>query len=785
MAARQLQLRILAGKQHFLAVPDCVPLRKHHSWSAPSSPSLLLDGCLSRVKSLSGQLDRVSYQVRQSRERSLSVTDLPGLTSSTDLVCSLLEDLLSEIVKKEFSMAGNARQCHHCHRLLSHPEHTGVVPGVKQCTLSHYELCPGGRMAGPDWTGCPAIVSDESDTEGPEQTGATADVQNLERKSELMTDKFTSDPYGEAKRLMEGMNKVDNIVKLDDDDDDSSDDEEDKVLQSEIAQLRIQVQSDEAKLKAEKKEKKRLNRLRLEQEKAELLNMCKAQKKANLLKQNTASDHLHRKSAELAARQQQEAADRRAAQQAQQDKLTISSIRSLPGASAEVENLLTKLQALVPSLAKTPTAASSGPAFQPPGVLSSHAGEGDDIDKDYVFHPGRGKFVPVIHSPVRGAAGGHHQTAGAECVRSVGHYSDDETSADEDCPVEPPTGYRFVWKRDVNGEKYFVQKRAKKSITPEYVQTYVCDDSTGRWYKRSILKADLEKTQTEKLAPKKTHSHQHSSAPTYKDHRVTGSTPVPLVQRGCRTPVVSAPPVLGDRVAGIVPLDSEKQGRDNKMPDRIQWARNCPVNWTNKITSANINVVLWAWSYVSELLATRTGMAPNLDPGELEARLQHFCHVLEITLQTSGQTDFGGESWEVGRLYDKKVQQKVDTQQFSWVQLAAMNHGASMPHELIAATQELTRKPKISQQAGGVEAARGSGDGRTGKGAKKDKQDKATWKCPTWNKSETRGKCQWELDNPGEKCQGLHECNWCKSKSRTPVDHQRVFCRKRLAEEER
>ena len=242
-----------------------------------------------------------------------------------------------------------------------------------------------------------------------------------------------------------------------------------------------------------------------------------------------------------------------------------------------------------------------------------------------------------------------------------------------------------------------------------------------------------------------------------------------------RSPTTATSLSTGERLPGIVPLESEKQGRiEAKLPDRVQWAKNCPVDWTNKVTSSNINVVLWAWSFVAELLATRTGMAPNLENEELEGRLQHFCHVLEITLQTSVQSDFGGDSWNVARLYDGKVQQKVDTRMFTWVQLASMNHGASMPHELIAATQELAKKPK--REDGKV------GDGKGGKGT--GRKEKSTLRCPSWNTSETRGKFKWELDNAPDKCNRVHECCWCKSKSLTSLNHQRYFCKKRLEAEE-
>ena len=97
-----------------------------------------------------------------------------------------------------------------------------------------------------------------------------------------------------------------------------------------------------------------------------------------------------------------------------------------------------------------------------------------------------------------------------------------------------------------------------------------------------------------------------------------------------------------------------------------------------------------------------------------------------------------------------------------------MNHGASHPHELMAAHQELARKPKIP---------------RSGTGVNKD-ESKQKKRCPTWNKSEVRGKCTYEVENAPEKCKFSHEFSYCKSRSLKPVDHQRFFCRKRLEEEE-
>ena len=86
------------------------------------------------------------------------------------------------------------------------------------------------------------------------------------------------------------------------------------------------------------------------------------------------------------------------------------------------------------------------------------------------------------------------------------------------------------------------------------------------------------------------------------------------------------------------------------MPELVHYARDCPVSWTTKVTTDKLNPILWSCAYVSQLLASRTGQAPVLAEGELEARLQHFLSVLEITLQTTSQADSPSDAWNVARL---------------------------------------------------------------------------------------------------------------------------------------
>ena len=153
-----------------------------------------------------------------------------------------------------------------------------------------------------------------------------------------------------------------------------------------------------------------------------------------------------------------------------------------------------------------------------------------------------------------------------------------------------------------------------------------------------------------------------------------------------------------------------------------------------------MNVVLWSWAYIAQLLATRVGQEPALKDGELEARLQHCLSVLEVTLQTTVQTDFASDAWKVARLYHSKVQQKIDSGNMDWCQMYEQWGASTLPHELMAAKAEvgLTKrhtKPRAEES--------GSGSG-------KKFEEKPKRLCGSWNKSETRGKCQYEIDFEGE-----------------------------------
>ena len=385
-----------------------------------------------------------------------------------------------------------------------------------------------------------------------------------------------------------------------------------------------------------------------------------------------------------------------------------------------------------------------------------HNDTNEDVDPGFVFVAKLGRLVKIVPDlPAQ---------QNSEVIdSSVEANLDSDASEDEDCPLIPESGYKYIWKRDANGRKYFLSVPDNK-VSASQPPTYIYDKKTGRTYREEVpLKqkvAALPQTKT-----RKTVENLSGQRSVFVDHRQAAGV------IGSRSQ-----PARDERLPTFVATEPEKQGRDTKIPELVQVARECPVAWTDKVTSDKLNVVLYTWSYVSSLLAARIGKVPDLEVGELEARLQHLLHVLEVTLQTSGPAEYTGDSWNIAKLYHQKVQQKVDSKQFSWVQLSTMHHSATLPHELMAATQELAIKPKLK--------VGGRGDGtKLGdlSGLRKDKNQI----CASWNRSEARGKCTYETENPRQKCKFVHECSWCTAKGLTPATHQRSFClRKKDSEEE-
>ena len=735
--------------------------------------------------------DRVSRSIVLARsQRESGLREPPLLIRHQSL-----SDLKPNFSKTMTEPAKTVRLCHHCHAPQSNPAHAGIPTGSGNCTLQHWDECQLQKEEGYDkrekwWTGCPGLSELER------TKGEIDPDYDPDDSTEVIDDEIQlKQQVPPNDTIKEGMNLSTNSKLSVDDSGEDTEDEEDRLAAEELDQLQQRIEEREKQVKADEllalkvaqKEKKRSDRLyqrgELERKRAELLKREKlvTEKRASMSiglsksaprstvaapKSSLDAQNLKYKAAAHAARQQKAAADQANLQSA--NSMTIAGIREMPGMTQMVDGRMTRFQSTIPALATDPTATPhSTMQFQPPGVLNT--GTSLTVAPGYVYVAELGQLVPTVSSfgsSTRAAVSGLTQAGVRSDVDQDANVSpeqsDSEVSADEDCPVSPSPGNRLVWKIDSQGRKY-CKERLIRDKSPEVVTTWV-KRADGRIYKELTTRSKLtcsekpystigQSASSKVKAPFTTP--RRASSPIYRDHRQSSTS--------CRT---NTRPVSREERQPTFISTEERSGKESNVSSLIKRSRACPVSWTVKITSEQLNPIIWSWGYIAELLASRTGQAEDLPAGELEARLQHYLNVLEVTLQTSNKTDYMGDSWKVGRLYHTKVQAKVDQGTTTWCKMMDRWESATLPHELMAAQQELAPKPtktkQIQQEIKGKE-----GDGRP-------------VRCGTWNTWETKGTCKYEVDNPNYKCNRLHECTYCKTKKFKPVNHQRLFCQKRI-----
>ena len=665
-----------------------------------------------------------------------------------------------ETAMEEMQVLKKIRTCHQCHAPLSESLHAGVASGVGVCPLEHWEGCPGGIEDGVDghgkpWAGC--IRADDLDkSSGSEQV-------------EHDTDDDISDADTEEEDVQEEMHlKKEEIQKL------QEAVQQKNFTDTEIAkkERRARRQEQLAHERADLDRQEEILRAQVRGYSCELQAPHVLSSSAQPAKPTgTRTKDLNKKVAEHEARQQRRAAEKLAKRQQMQQQsagLSMSNIRSLPLVRQEVDSYIGRLKEIAPTLASDQNAGSLFTrTVHRPDVQqrqSESALSALPAKSKFVYVEEIGEVIPVIEKL---------SDIPADCTKTRQLVeSDSECSSDEDCCFDAPTGHRLAWRKSSEGDKYFVVvKMAARS--PVLMKSYVLNESTGRYECQLVPGDHSSRVKVTSSKAGKSKSKQivfNKSVDTtqslYRDHRAKPGR------------VVSCVPAMKDeRLPSYVHSDSEKQGKES-VPELVRYARECPVHWTSKITTPNMNVVLWSWAYIAQILATRIGQAPALQDGELEARLQHFMSVLEVTLQTTVQTDFASDAWKVARLYHTKVQQKLDNGHTDWIQMYEQWGGSTMPHELMAANAEVgpSKRNKKPRADDGGNLGKRNDDRRN--------DDRSKRLCGSWNKCETRGKCQYEIDNEGEKCKYAHHCSYCKYKKINPVNHQRHFCKKRLEEEE-
>ena len=223
---------------------------------------------------------------------------------------------------------------------------------------------------------------------------------------------------------------------------------------------------------------------------------------------------------------------------------------------------------------------------------------------------------------------------------------------------------------------------------------------------------------------------------------------------------------------GIVPLDQADQ-KEGKQPKSIaSHARDMPVEYAKSATTKNINFAMFMYGAISELHSSRIGMTPPMEAGVLEAKLQHLLNVINVTCMNANPNEFKPVAWSVSRTYHNLVQGKVDSGRESWLDFEHFHRSSPHAAEMVAAEREhrsSLNRPKQEKQTEKKNDKPSDGDKRF---------------CTTWNDFEEEGKCRYESEHPGEKCNRVHECKYCRRKypgNRTK--HQERFCKRKQEDE--
>lgn len=686
------------------------------------------------------------------------------------------------------------RRCHGCHGWVDEL-HQGYPTGAEKCPIEHDEECEGGIFEGTDiqggvWRACP------EDFVPPSQRGKEENVFNqdgLDPADQVLAESSSQSsvfppPSSTQSVITSGTTTV-TTASLGCDSKMSF--SEDSALANDMAALKI---ARETRLAAEKKVELLKNQ-KLAAEKAEI--------RRELLAEQRRTEELNKQFTDGAGVMSSAAGSRdidivdnlRRRNQVETsedvpnfyDGPNINEIRKITELRENVENHVEQIRVDVPSLAHRPTAGRPtrlGGLQTQPGtrVVSSQLAapqhslsQSTTLNKKATKPSAEQEFEDFL--AWRQLRNGGQSDVVAACPQAQAGVSEDPLTDASDDDEQAGQHMKLVYKRDAqSGEKYreWVSVPTTSDQEPRVEYAWYTDTNTGRSYKRPVTSAGRASSgQPPVHRPAGKHpanAHQHHSSNPQDSEIIT-----PAGRKRVHTSLCNAGRSGDDRIPGMFQF-SEREGKradkqDDRHNDRQQtitdWARNCPVTYAEKITLDSMNLPIWVWGFVSELLATRTGLATPLMEGELESKLQHLLCVLEVTMVNSEKTDFNSQGWSIAKIYAKRVQQKLDRGLDTWLDFSRFGTDPH-PSEMFAAKLEVERRPAPSKKKGEFE---------------QNKDRKVRAMCPTWNTHEVEKQCKWMADNPNadKPCNRRHDCSYCLEKKYGSFNHQRRFCTKRRA----
>ena len=676
--------------------------------------------------------------------------------------------------------AKRTRRCHGCHG-LSDEDHASVPLGADRCPLDHDDRCTGGILAGKDrkgrdWRPCPVgylAPTDRIELDSLSESNGEDEYMDNNLENDKSPSATCSSAPSLATNTISGAQSLLSLV--------STTVTFSTAQKSPISTTSLSTtlghpstthMADLAALEELKKECAALEKQAKEQEylqeqqrvsaeREELKRQLQAQKdRLEMLKQSS------RPSAQAGAVESLR-------QQSHNETLSldfpnyyqgpnIKHIRKSHGLRSNAEKVVESVRHDIPSLGRRPTASNPGEQL---GARQKHSHVDQqrsklqqEFEEFKEFKAWKDRNAATDSdsdaSPPR-ATTKTRPVSDRQHIVATDPTTDPSSSEDESSqPVI------LVYRRDKHGKKYrsyepYQAVHGTEGYAEAVQHVWVTDELTGREYKQAVS----AKPASNKPSKSQVSSSRHRAK--HVDHRTDSETPTGRRQ-GVRSPP-SSTQHHRERVPGIVPLeDKDGKSDDKKTPTIVDWAKNCPVAYAEKIKYDEMNLPVFVWAYVSEILSSRSGMSPDMPRGELEARLQHLLCVLQIALVHSEKTDFNTKGWSIASTYAKRVQQKLDRGLEVWDDFKRFGHDPH-PSEMFSAKTEVDKRapPRKKKE-----------DENQAFGARKI--------CTTWNNFEVERKCQYLVNNPNAtKCIRRHDCSYCLEKGHGTLNHQRRFCRKK------
>ena len=704
------------------------------------------------------------------------------------------------------------RQCHGCHG-YNDADHNEIPLGANKCPLPHDDRCPGGIVAGKDskgseWRACKegyrgpddrgSDFSDSSDEESenehieneidyldypkldkihalPNTSGATSPTctTSVSGAHSLLTQSSSTATVSSAQQapllstshessLVQEKADLENLRKVRETLEQQAqlvEQQKEKAALEELRRERVGLEEQEQLFQQQKISAERVELQR--QLQAERARIEKLKKSSGALP--SSQSHF----VEQLKKQNQAAAPLTHDFQSHYTGPDIKQIRKTKGLRRGVEKRVQTVRGDIPSLGHRQTAGQLHTATQSDRNLGARkkvpatSQSKTPLEQEFEeFRRWKEMNTKAASQSESESDASPPRVATAQRRRAKGHAQVQDPITEPSSSSEDETGQTMVlvYRRDEFGVKYRTYEPVQ--VDDQAVQyAWITDPNTGRAYKQAVQ----SKPPPNKHTQVHTAASSHQQAPRHLDHRIESGTPEYGYRRGMRSPV-SNRRQHNERVPGIVPLE-DKDGKsvDSKTTTILDWAKNCPVTYAEKIKYDEMNLPIWIWAYVSEILATRTGMAPDMAKGELEARLQHLLCVLQVALVNSEKTDFNSKGWSIASIYAKRIQQKLDRGLDTWSDFKRFGHDPH-PSEMFSAKTEADRKIPFKKK-----------DEKPDKGGKR-------MMCTTWNNFEVERKCQYLLDNPSAtRCIRRHDCSYCLEKNHGTFYHQRRFCAKRRA----